>query len=488
MEEVEVNMITKKIVISERTRVMCFFLLTTLVLFVVGGLLKEDVVLWYDSGYYYSLSNSFFVEGEFNLLNFTDTFRGCSFPLILAAVKLIANVCEVSELESIALMNSMMFAGIMVVLMPGIFGMKKEKHKIIMSLAIQMCLIMLFWLDYIQYPLSDLPSLFLMMVSVYFAIISLGTISNKRISPILYMFASGFCSYVAYNIRTIYLYCGVILFVILTYKIYISKKHKAHSLKKTIMLIIFFILGWLIASIPQCIINHQYNGEYSPFVVTEKLTEGEASLNELQLLWGLDIVRYETYVGEASEYPYPSVYFNDSVGTSIIQEENITADNIRYSTILRLFKKYPLEMVTIYTKHIISGITPLYSEVYIHNIYEQKALRILINIFVWLISFGAIVLTWKENKYFFYKNISMLFVLSVPCILISAGAIEVRFYMFLHLFVYYYFASVINFKMLYHKIKENAMPVCLCGIIIMLMWLTIISDILAANALDVMLF
>lgn len=161
MEEVEVNMITKKIVISERTRVMCFFLLTTLVLFVVGGLLKEDVVLWYDSEYYYRLSNSFFVEGEFNLLNFTDTFRGCSFPLILAAVKLIANVCEVSELESIALMNSMMFAGIMVVLMPGIFGMKKEKHKIIMSLAIQMCLIMLFWLDYIQYPLSDLPSLFL---------------------------------------------------------------------------------------------------------------------------------------------------------------------------------------------------------------------------------------------------------------------------------------------------------------------------------------
>ena len=78
--------------------------------------------------------------------------------------------------------------------------------------------------------------------------------------------------------------------------------------------------------------------------------------------------------------------FIDPGGNEIAEREEITQDSLSYKVLLELFVKYPLDMCSVYIRHLIALLTPKFSEAYIPDLYVAKGLRVATAIFIWLLA------------------------------------------------------------------------------------------------------
>lgn len=291
-----------------------------------------------------------------------------------------------------------------------------------------------FWSGLFLYFLTDAVALMFLSIGIYFLFL------DKKIGYLL----GGVFMYITYNTRTIYLF--PIIVIILFLFIY---KLRAKD-KSVFLATVFIFAGIILAAIPQVIVNKNNHGVISAKVYTAGNSGDYGNgLFSWQLAQGLKLAEYETYVGVRDKHSSGGVAFTDTTGERIWREEGIDSQTVIIKDIVKLFFKYPLDMVGIYVRHFINMLNPVWGEMYIKNLEKVKIHLTIINyIILYIIVYWNIGV--KEKS---IKNIKELLTdsnkeklkiyitrctLLIPCIAILPGSVELRFFYPMYMLIYVY--------------------------------------------------
>lgn len=437
---------------------------------------RNITVYPYDSKYYWTTADPVFENG-LNILNFPETFRGCLFPILLGIIKRAVYRLGLGSYWGWRILVSGMISGMLVYALPIIFKKcSTPPHKVsrtaYLSNGIFILIFCVFWGDFIQYPLSDFPACFCMLMGI--AVLIWVKDKPNLIHKIVGGIIAGAFLYSAYNTRAAFLYGILIAIIVFAIYTFMEKSYR------NFLVLISLIIGILLAAVPQVIINHQYIGSWSPKVYTEQLSGYQKSLQSQQVLVGLQQSRYETYFGDKTDYPTAPVSFDDPIGQELIEIEGITSDEFSYVTIFKLFMKHPLDVSGIYIRHLISLMTPIFNQAYITDMYAGKGIFISLAIFIWLVA--AIDILLHNERMFDNITLWMLIAIVFPALLQMAGIPEIRFFLMIHLLLYYYISNIIDYKRLYQNIKRRWVPIVIVCAAIYFMWISNVGIILSNNS------
>lgn len=429
----------------------------------------------YDSNYYWTSADGVLANGDFYLYAFPQTFRGYLFPLMMTIFKRIGAAVFGSELIVFWIVTSLSIAVSVAVVFPYLFDVKVDTYAMLLKLLVCSGVILYFWGDFILYPLSDLPAALMMCAGT--ALLKFAfTASTETVKGSAYFtgFMAGVCFYGAYNTRAVYLY-GVLVviagFLLLGFK---QKRGVQDVARGGILLAV--IVGCAMIAVPQILINGHYTGQYTLWVPTEQYVLGD--LKRVQVYWGLLTDRYDTYNGDPSHYPVPSVVFADNVGTEILGRMGVDLDNFSYGTLITLFLAYPLDMCGIYARHLVALLTPCFGESYISDLFVPKNLRITIIVLLWLLWGVYIVYITSTKKQFRLIDVLAIGGPLIPCLMQLFGSPEIRFFIAVHLFLYFYLCCCVEWRALRWFIKSHLIQIAVPCIVIFFAWITIMGDIL----------
>lgn len=439
-------------------------------LFLIGTSLYNIKVYQYDAWYYWIVADPVFKSG-FNIYAFPETFRGCLFPIFLSGIKKICNSIGLGEYWGWRMCISFLLSSLYVFILPVMFNDYKVSIFTYIKMILISILLNIFWGDFLSYPLSDLPAFFFMLLGTSL-LVRFSETNMKLLHSLCVGIGIGVSYYISYNTRVAFIY-GIICALLVCF-IYTLKGKRW----KNIFLLLGIILGLFVSAIPQMLINNNYIHKISPKVYTEQLYNYDENLQTMQLYWGILYPRYETYMGDFDEYPIPNVFFDDPVGQEIIKREDLTENNFGIKTLLKILFKYPSDLIGIYSRHLVSVITPIWSQIFITNIYSNKGLYILSAIVIWILA--VIALLFQKND---LELIQLLYLFSsfVPAFLQLAGATELRFFISVYLVLYYYVIYKVRYKELYIKTKPHFAKIIILSIVIIVFWISNVSTILSYN-------
>ncbi len=433
----------------------------------------------YDSCYYTSIGDSVFSNG-FNLLLYPETYRGCMLPLIISLMKTVFG-----EIWGWRILSSLMVSVMMGMLLPYIMNYIVESIKDIISIILTHILLLVFWGDFLQYPLSDMPATFFLVGSVYYVkkIIELINIEKGKhyIKLVAYSSFAAVFGYMAYNCRVTYMYGVIGAIFVLLFFIFRSRRFNVFA-----VFLLSFMVGFVLITIPQSIINKQYVGMYSPRVYTEQYNDYDSSLQTTQLLWGLQYSRYETYIGNQELYNDGGVYFKDLVGNEILIKESIEPESFKMVDIFKIFIKYPFETIGIYIRHFISLATPVWNQIYITNLFINKNILVIVSLLLWFI-FAINIFAKTDARELKYTDSILKFSICIPALLQLFGAPELRFFFPIYIILYGSAFLETDKKSIVY-IRKKGMILLFLFIVISFLWITVLSNIMSLNNECVMLY
>lgn len=455
-----------------RIFIACTLFVLTVVYLYFSGKGKSFV---YDGMWYFTIGDKVFENG-INIYNFPETFRGYLFPVIMSGLKKIVASIGINQNWAWFVLASSMLSAIFVYLLPALFGRRKRyiDNREIIGCFVAIALFLFFWGDFLFYPLSDLTACFFLLFAV-----DLLNLLYKSQSKILVRIAAGFfagvCIYAAYNTRVTYVYGALIAFII-----YMVIEITERKIKRLLISAVTIIVGCLILAVPQMMINNKYIGQPSPKVYTEQLDNYSNDLQMQQVRWGLQIPRYETYAGSTELYPSPSVVFDDPVGSEIIDREGINGKPFTIRTLLQLLLKYPLDFLGLYSRHLISLLTPIYKQVYIDNLFVDKSFNIVFGVFLWLLLAVAFVIIKPIKKSNIIKCLNVIAV-CFPAFLQAVGAPELRFFLLMYLVLYHSVGTEIKYRLLFARLKKKWLQTLAVCAVVFILWLSVVGSILGYN-------
>ncbi len=444
-----------------------------------------------DGEYYWSVAYPLSTPEGFNIAEFPYTFRGYFLPTFFLLIQIVSEYILVDPFLILYIFHALFTSVTIVYLLPYIFNVTLYTIQYFIATAVQAIFVVLFWTDFIINPLSDLIAVLLLILGTFFA--KKVTENHPIIIKSCFSFFAGLSLYLSYNTRTIYFYSAVLIILYLLFTIikkgYGDIKSKNLNIKNFITriaaILLSTLLGVAIVAFPQSIINYNHIGDISPRITTERFSElyypNSENLQEQQVFWGVSLPRYETYVGPAEHYGTPAVRFYDKTAQQIIEEEGITEENFSYTTLFDLLFDYPLDIIAIYARHIVSALTPIYSEAYINDLHENKTLRVVVNILLWIITTIACISRSEKNndKGFIKNNWFIILSLISSCFLTLAGAIEIRFFIVLHLLMYFYVTQIIDYKKILIFFRKHWLSVLVVSATVFLLWVSSVSSILS---------
>lgn len=447
-----------------------FLILISTSLYVM--LRKVDMTIG-DAEWYLSVGDSCFTENSFSLLNFPQTFRGCLFPLYLQFIK----HSFLGVRMGWAITSGVMIGTLFAFIFPSFFGNVCAKYRLGIGMLMAFIYIGVFG-DTIAYTLSDVFAAFFLITGVYAVMKLKSEVSKIKISVTASL--SGICIYIAYNTRVVFLYGALIAVVVV---LIFSDMERA----KRGLLILSMFVGAFLISLPQCIVNLNREDLFSARVYTENYSKiyGEAdNLQMQQMEWGLSYNRYETYLG--GEYPSASVYFIDSSGTEILRREKLT-DGLTVSKWFGLLGKYPLDMIGIYVRHVVSAMTPVFNRIYIYNLSINTGLSILVSLFIWILFFSALLTLNRKEVVDNKVILGVMTAFFVPALMQALGAVEVRFFLPGYFMAYGYVAYGIRYRELIKRIRPIAIQTIIVIAMLSVLWIGLICNVLSDNAETVIL-
>lgn len=415
---------------------------------------KNIIHFPYDSGDYWKLSD----PKIFN--NFPNsTIRGYFFPFLLWPAHWLTNIFNITTPHFYRLYTSVIYGYAFAIIFPyfyvSIFG---GTLSFVRRLITPTLMVMLFP-GVILYPLSDLPS-FTLLVCCFAIMINMNVSDDITLITSIKLILLGVLIYGAYNTRTIYLFVSIGILVIVPFIIF--KNSKKHIKFASIILITF---GILLAAIPQSLINYKNKNTYNPLVMSQP---SDKSLFALQLMWGITMQRYSTFMNNASEGG--GLYAVDQAGVKIFEDEKLTRENVSIKKYFQLFFKYPQFFMGSYVRHIVNGLDLRDGEVYFYNKDKSRNLISTINFIVLFISSLVIFLIIKKHKNHEdqFNNVGTskrnslnnywmiyLSLILLPVITIIPGALESRFFLPLHMLLYMTIAFNGSFNELYYLMKNS---------------------------------
>lgn len=366
----------------------------------------------FDAGNYWALS------GHIWDFSFPQQMRGYFYPLILSPFKFLHDNYAPFGLLFFKIFTSFFYAYFFAILFPNFFSFVFGGKLNLLSRSIPSILIAIIFPGLICYPLSDAPSLALVVGAVVVALSGIKSASGFRRLGLF--FIAGMLAYFAYNTRTIYLFSIIALCLL----IFLTTKQ---SFTKRAIGVLVFLFGACLGAIPQMAINEGHYDTPSPFIITDM---GGGSLFLSQLMWGIVVDRYETYTPVGA--PGSPVFYSNSAGENLLlhtDARKITSIN----DYLKLVATHPLTFATIYTSHVASGLDVRDGEVYTQTPSHQKPLRSIFSLAVVILGMTQFFRLLFSSSAFspvsLVEKMGWTVVLLIACIAVIPGAVETRFFL-----------------------------------------------------------
>jgi hypothetical protein len=384
----------------------------------------------YDAEYYWRLRENFLdIQRNFSLTNYADEryqLRGYVFPLLLLSAEWVVDVLTpdrwVDDYLTVAFFNSALFTLLAWWLLPAILAQLRGSPLSLRLRLLLAAILFLFLRGYLYYPLSDLPALLFLLTGVW-ATLQAAEYSGWRFAGLAA--GAGASLAAAYIARPVYLLAfGAVGLAFLLARV------KIWGWRSRFLGLMAFLLGGFLVLFPQYQINRIHYGVNSPFI--------SGGLYTFQTTTGILLHRYETNVNE-QVYPSAPVFFVDPQAERLLQRagrgevsrllDNLHSLDLPYtitiSDILSFFTRYPLDVTAIYFRHLFNGLTPMYADPYIRNLYAPD-LGLL-----WL-SYTVLftVLVFFDLRPWLSANPVSGFALLawvLPALAALPGAVEVRF-------------------------------------------------------------
>ena len=305
---------------------------------------------YYDSGEYWSLGQTFTVNGHFSLLNFDSSGRGYALPLIDHGLQEIAEALAWSPSSLAKLFNVLIFALIGAVLAPRLaeIAWPRQRWGAVPRLAL-VALLLIFWRGYLSFPLSDFPALAMVLVAL---------VSIARQDTPGWMLLAGVAGGLALDMRASYIMLEPILAILVIWAWLDQRGTRHASIARRALCAGLLVLGFAAASLPQSLSSHRHGFTWSP------VPGATSSVSSLYLTPGMANQRYDTYVG--TDHP-PQMYYEDASGAKLLEKQK--GGQISSSgQYVGLIVSHPVAMVSLLVRHVINGLDARYSTVYVEHL------------------------------------------------------------------------------------------------------------------------
>jgi len=366
--------------------------------------------LRFDAGQYWELGLKFFRDGHFSLLHYDEPVRGYLGPLLLQPGRLLTHLLHWPALYGARVLGAGWAALLFGLALPatwqGLSGRWLSHGRWLLLLG----LTFIFWRDYFNFPLSDVPALTLLL---------LGLAALRR-PGWGWALAAGLCLAGATNLRPIYLAAlpgGLWLLAL--------QRPRAGQVAAV-------LLGAALVLTPQFLINQHHFHRPTPLVLA---APGPASrpLYLRQLLWGTTIQRFETSLIPA--YPR-TLIFADSAGARALAAAPPIAT---YGQFLVFAGQQPVAAGGRSLRHLFNALDLWFPTPYPRHLHPpgQAALRLLNYA---LLGSGAALLLAAGGRALRRRPrpalaapAAGLLALLLPVLLVLPTAVECRFLLPLHL-------------------------------------------------------
>lgn len=398
----------KKLFASPLVRRLLLTLLLYAVYLPLSGYQPAD--LRFDAGQYWELGLKFFRAGHFSLLNYDEPLRGYLGPLLLQPGRLLTHLLHWPALYGARVLGAGWAALLFGLALPETWQWLSGRRLSPQRWLLLLGLTFLFWRDYFNFPLSDVPALTLLL---------LGLAALRR-AGWGWALAAGLCLAAAVNLRPIYLAALPGVGLLLAWQ-----RPRAGQLAA-------LLLGAALVLTPQFVINWHHFNQPTPLVLA---TSGPAArpLYLRQLLWGTTIQRFETSLIPA--YPR-TLIFADSAGARALAAAPPISS---YGQFLAFASQQPLAVAARYLRHLFNGLDLWFPTPYPRHLHPpgQTALRLLNYA---LLGGGAALLlaagrrAWRQRpRAALAAPAAGLLALLLPVLLVLPTAVECRFLLPLHL-------------------------------------------------------
>ena len=417
----------------------------------------------WDSLYYWEIADDVTRGGGFDILRFPETFRGYAFPVLLSILKGFLPGVLGWQVPA-----NLMAAAEFAFVLPYLFDRRIDKVSSALRVFLSYTVFMWIWGLFLQYPLSDMPAAFCCSAGI--ALLKWCGRQKRFLQIIAGGIVTGGLLYAAYNTRAGFLYS-----IWVTVIVYLFLRE--HDLKRAAVCLMSVILGAMLLSIPQMMINRQYVGTPSPKVYSSQLFGYSRSLQMQQIYWGVSIPRGEAYYGPLIENP-GGVTYRDIIGDRILERENVEEGDFTFKSFVKLCLKYPFDMVCIYVRHFLSAMTPCYmNSCYIPDAHVNRGIISSASILLWILAAGVLATTLNRRR--IVKALWMGGFL-LPGIMQTMGAVELRFFLPAYLLLYFFLGAVADYSGVCAVVKKRPLTVLFGTVMVYLLWMTIFSDLLSS--------
>lgn len=297
--------------------------------------------------------------------------RGYLLPALLRGFLSLGAAFGIGAIDAFRLFSSIVYAGFFTLLLPATCARFAPAELTLARRLAPLLLVLAVYPGLMLYPLSDLPALAFMWLSVWCLLGCRDGDGGPRRERGLALLA-GLAAGAAYNTRTVYL-IPVLLAALAALAQLRGRRHH----------VLIAALGFALASVPQVFINSQVHGTVSagPAVAYGKALRVEGrSLIVDQLNWGIPVQKYETSI--AHDAAFPAVYYVDPAGVSLLARICQKGPIDSLGGYLRAVSRYPMDFLGLYARHFVNGIDVRDGRVYVAQSSATKTLA----------SFGCITL------------------------------------------------------------------------------------------------
>ena len=374
----------------------------------------------FDAAEYWELSLKFTPPGGFSLLAFDEPLRGYLGPLLVLPARLLCHFTGWSMLAGARVLGAGWAALLFGVAIPALWtcttgrALRGGRWLVLLGLSF------IFWRDYFNFTLSDVPALALLLLG-------LAALGRRRWA---WAGLGGLLLAAAVNIRPVYVAC-------LPGALWLVAGNGGHYPRPNLArALAALVAGAALVLLPQLLINRRHFGQNTPLVLAQR--PGKEPLYLRQLAWGTAFQRYETSL--VPGIPRSLVYA-DSAG----QRALTTVPGGQFSSyfkVLGFLVRHPLNSAARYARHLFNGLDIRYPTPYPTRLHPpgQAVLRLLnyglLGLSLWLV--GA---RWRAARQqpplsevpATLSPAAVLGALLLPCLLTLPTLMECRFLLPLHL-------------------------------------------------------
>jgi len=321
------------------------------VLLLVIALAQGSKPFYYDSGGYWQLGSRFVRDGDFSLLNFDSPLRGYLLPLVDHGLQGIAVAVGWSSSTSARTFNALVLAAICGVLGPAVAELAWSGRRWGPGRRLALAAVfVVFWREYLSYPLSDFSALAFVLLAIVAA--------ARPLTPTS-MLLAGVATAAAIDARPAYATLLVLVPALIAWNLLVERRPRGRgALARAGGCLALLCIGFTVVSLPQALLTHRHFKSWS------FIPGSVAHLESLQLSEGLRLQRYETFVGIGHG---PQMNYLDPSGTKLL-DRRPGAQVAGLGQYASLAAANPVTLGGVLVRHVVNGLDQRYSTPYVEHL------------------------------------------------------------------------------------------------------------------------